>query len=105
MDKFKKVFNGNERLVITYWVWGFVGSIVVVILTWVLLLLSGFFNPVALTILQLPWYIFIWVSIWRSAGNYQGPGYWAIIAKVMVVLGILGSIYNLFNPTQLPYAG
>lgn len=105
MDRLKKVFNGDERLVITYWVWGFLGSIVVLILTWVVLFLIGFFNPVGFAILQLPWYIFIWVSIWRSAGNYQGPRFWAILAKVIVVLGIIGSIYNFINPTTLPYGG
>ena len=105
MDSFKKVFNGDERLVITYWVWGFIGSIVYGIVTWIILYLLGFFGPLALTIVQLPWYIFIWIAIWRSAGNYKGPGFWAILAKIMVVLGILGSIYNIFNPTQIPAFG
>lgn len=105
MDRFKKVFNGDERLVITYWVWGFLGSIVVIILTWAVLFLIGFFNPLGQTILQLPWYIFIWISIWRSAGNYKGKIVWAILAKVMVVVGVLGSIYNVMNPTTLPYLG
>lgn len=105
MDRLKKVFNGDERLVITYWLWGFLGSIVVIIFTWVVLFLIGFFNPLAQAIIQLPWYIFIWVSIWRSAGNYKGPGFWAILAKVMVVVGIIGSIYNFINPTTLPYGG
>lgn len=105
MDRFKKVFNGDERLVITFWVWGFIGGIVYSILIGIILFVLGFFGPLAFTIIQLPWYIFIWVSIWRSAGNYQGPGFWAIIAKVLVVLGILGSIYNFMNPTPMPYFG
>ena len=36
--------------------------------------------------------IFIVVSIWRSANNYQGPSVWATLAKAGVIFGVLISI-------------
>jgi hypothetical protein len=32
------------------------------------------------------------VGIWRSAGRYAGPKYWAILARVAVVIGAAGGV-------------
>jgi uncharacterized ion transporter superfamily protein YfcC len=28
-------------------------------------------------------------GVWRSAGNYQGPAFWKILARIVVVIGAL----------------
>ena len=98
MDRLKKVFNGDERLVITYWVWGLIGGFVYGFSVGFVLGLLGFTEPLLISILTLPFLLFIWVSIWRSSGKYQGPTIWAILAKIAVVLGVIGFIYQLANP-------
>lgn len=103
MDIFKKVFNGDERLVITFWGWGFLGSIVYGIIVTLLLGLLGLATPLILAIARLPWSIFVWISVWRSSDKYKGPSHWALIAKGLVILGVLFTIYGFINPIEVPY--
>ena len=102
MDIFKKVFNGDERLVITFWVWGFVGSIVYGFTLGLVLVILGMASTLIISLLQLPWFAFIWISIWRSAGKYKGPQHWALIAKILVGLGVVYWVYGLIFPTPMP---
>lgn len=93
MDIFKKVFNGDERLVITFWVWGFLGSIVYNAIVW---FAFGFAGLMVVGLLRLLYGVFIWVSIWRSSDKYKGPSHWALIAKILVILGVIGTISGFF---------
>jgi hypothetical protein len=34
--------------------------------------------------------LFMAVAIWRSAGNYTGSKLWAVLARVAVVIGVIG---------------
>ena len=103
MDIFKKVFNGDERLVITFWVWGFLGSIVYGFLIGFILVMLGLFSPIIITLFRLPWLAFIWVGIWRSSDKYKGPSHWALISKGLVILGVIFTIYEFIFPTPIPY--
>src|SRR5438552_17216702 len=53
----------------------------------VLLLLIQLFDLVA--------YIWALVGTWRAAGNYKGPKFWAILARIAMVLGVLISIAHV----------
>lgn len=99
MDIFKKVFNGDERLVITFWVWGFIGSLIVSL---AIFFIFGFLGPLLTGLLGLPYSIFIWISIWRSSDKYKGPSHWALISKGLVILGVIFTIYGFFNPVEIP---
>ena len=59
----------------------FLGSVSVVV--------SVFLALQALNLLVVVW---ILVGIWRAASNYAGRRLWAILAKIMVVIGALGSV-------------
>ncbi len=43
----------------------------------------------------IPFQIYTVVGIWRSANKYKGAKYWAILAKVAVVLGILSNLLSM----------
>lgn len=96
MDKFKSVIAGKERLVVTYWLWGVVGTIAVSFVAGLLVGLLGL--PVVIGILiTLAYWIPVAFGIWRSSDNYKGNPVWAILAKVAVVLGALSVVYQIFT--------
>ena len=94
MEKFKLMMAGKERLVITYWIWGVIGTAGV---SFALGLLAGLFGlPLILAyLLILGYWVPVALGIWRSSSAYQGNQVWAILAKVAVVLGALSWVYQL----------
>lgn len=46
---------------------------------------------------------FAYVGLWRAATKYTGRKLWAILAKIYIVLGVLGFIVNIFNIFSLPH--
>jgi len=40
-------------------------------------------------------YVWAVVGVWRSAGKHPGSRFWPIVARVMIVLGVLVSIANV----------
>ena len=93
MNKFKSMMAGKERLVITYWIWGVLGTIVV---SSVLGVPAGLFGlPVTLVyILVLGYWVPVAMGIWRSSSAYKGNQIWAILAKVAIGLGVLNWLYT-----------
>jgi len=53
--------------------------------------------------------VWIIVGIWRSAGRYAGPKYWAILARVAVVIAVIGGVIveiaNVANLLDVMSAG
>ena len=93
MDKFKSMMAGKERLVITYWLWGVVGTLGVSLVLGVLAGLLGM--PIMLVyILVLGYWVPVAMGIWRSSSAYKGNQIWAILAKVAIVLGVLNWLYT-----------
>ena len=43
----------------------------------------------------IPFQIYTVVGIWRSADKYKGAKFWAILAKVAVVFGILSNLFSM----------
>jgi len=93
MDKFKAMMAGKERLVITYWIWGVVGTLVVSL---VLGFIGGLLELPLIVgmVLTLVYWIPVAMGIWRSSNAYQGNQIWAILAKVAIGLGILSWLWQ-----------
>jgi len=82
---FQKFWNGELSLPQSYWVVGtLIGTAVSFLIMFILFSTGG--NEGLLFILLIPWYVFIWGGIWKSADKYKGPKFWAILAKISVVL-------------------
>ena len=43
----------------------------------------------AYAVFVLAYTVFISVAIWRSAAKYKGSELWAVLARVMVVIGLI----------------
>ena len=97
IDRLREVWYGQRPLGETYWLWGFLISGVV---TWVLLFIAyvavtgihSTYPFYAYLALQIPFSIFIWVALWRSAT--ENPGFWAAVVKVLVVIGGVFAVYG-----------
>lgn len=93
MGVFRRVWRGEERLWLTYWVWGVGGNLawlglltLVVATTRLGTVAEGWAWPVYLA--SLAWFVFVFGAIWRSAGRYPGPRVWAVLARAGVVVGV-----------------
>lgn len=99
MSLIKDLWRGDVSLVIAYWVFGVAVSVVLNAL--LLVSMNMVENPSGSLLFLLLWVtatvygVFIAVTIWRSAGKYQGPMIWVVLARVMVVLSILRTLLNL----------
>ena len=93
---FMKFFDGELSLPHSYWLVGIVYSIVVGILAAVIIL-SFSLPDKTLSVLVLPWIIFISIGIWRSSDKYKGPKFWAILAKIAVVISVIQSISDILR--------
>ena len=43
----------------------------------------------------IPFQIYTVVGIWRSADKYRGTKFWAILAKIAVVFGIVSNLFSM----------
>jgi len=59
------------------------------------------FLLLCLQVLDIAVYIWALVGTWRAAGNYQGPRFWAILARIGMSLGVWGSIVHLTENLSL----
>lgn len=103
-------WRGELPLPVSYWVNGFVGGLLALIVIAALLatadLKNNFRPDVALLVVTSMYasiyLIQIWqaVGIWRSATNYQlrwSKRWWGGIAKVMLILAVLGNLGHFVN--------
>jgi len=82
--------NSNSDLAKTYWIFGVIGSVIARFIT-DFMLVSGV-NSIIVLVIKFTYLVIIWMAIWASATKYKGFKLWAILAKVSVVFGILGSL-------------
>jgi predicted branched-subunit amino acid permease len=96
---FIKFWNGDLSLPMSYWLVGIVFGIIV---GFTIGLFVGFSDmpEFAIDVLLIPWFIFIFVGIWRSSDKYKGAKFWAILAKVAVVLGVFSALSQLLLSTS-----
>ena len=86
----KKFFEGKLSLPISFWVFGFIGSVVMGFVGMVITQDMGMTRVVAL-----PWHIFMVIGVWRSSNNYKGTKIFSILAKLMLVIWSLNFIAGL----------
>ncbi len=102
----KRLWRGEVRLVMTYWVYGLIGffvySVVAGALIGFLFLWSDISNETLANLAPfsiIPYDVFFFFAIWRSASNYEGPVIWSVLAKASVVIGIIVTIGELILAT------
>ena len=95
---FVKFWNGDLSLPMSYWLVGVVFSVVVGFVIVVIVIAAGLHEDAMFGFL-IPWYIYTTVGIWRSSDKYKGPKFWAILAKIVIVLGVLSALGQLLTGT------
>ena len=86
---FSKLIHGDYGLAKTYWLFGVLGSF---LLTSLLPLISDeLFLVLYLPVLS--YCAVVYTGIWRAASKYQGPKYWAVLAKVAIFVAWIELIY------------
>ncbi|MBT7623600.1 MAG: hypothetical protein HN595_03640 [Flavobacteriaceae bacterium] len=93
---FIKFWNGDLSLPMSYWLVGTVFGIGVGLAVGLFVGFSGM-PEVAVNIFLIPWFIYSTVGIWRSSDKYKGAKFWAILVKVVIVLGIISGVGQLLT--------
>ena len=91
---FVRFWNGDLSLPMSYWGVGVGIGIVIGLLIGIFIGAAGMSED-AIWGFLIPFQIYTVVGIWRSANKYDGTKYWAILAKVAVVLGILSNLLSM----------
>lgn len=106
-----KHWRGELSLPVSYWLIGFLGNIVVLVIVGATDLFFREYTPVAGLIFTTTYWlsvlsVILWqiVGVWRSSNNHVDRGgrqFWAIAAKVMMVFAIIQS-YALLTNNVIP---
>ena len=108
-----RLFKGDVSLAVTYWVFGMlIGGVGARIL---LAAIEFNYSQLAmnknglLLVQSFYWIImaysaFILISIWRSAGKYEGSFIWSGLARAAVILNALSFIANFWMTSDTEYA-
>jgi hypothetical protein len=103
MEFIKDLWRGDVKLVFTFWVIGFVGNVLFAVYDPYFEYI-GFYRVMTdekaviifvFIIISILYRLFSTVCVWRSATKYEGRQVWAILAKMYVVLGVLGAIVEI----------
>ena len=86
MDFATRLWRGDVGLAITYWVFGVIGNYLLAIIV------ASIMGPTVAIVIMAASTLFVSVCIWRSATKYEGKPVWAILAKIAIVLGVLGTL-------------
>ena len=91
---FVKFWDGELSLPMSYWGVGFGIGILYGGLAGIFTVLVGLSDD-ALWGFIIPFQIYAVIGIWRSSNRYKGPKFWAVLAKIAVVVGILSNLSSL----------
>tara|TARA_B100000700_G_scaffold231735_1_gene256538 strand:+ start:923 stop:1243 length:321 start_codon:yes stop_codon:yes gene_type:complete len=91
---FVRFWSGQLSLPMSYWGVGIGIGILFSILVVIIVLGLGMHDD-AMWGFIIPFQIFTVVGIWRSADRYKGPKFWAILAKIAIVIGIISNFASL----------
>lgn len=94
MEWMKRALRGEEMLWKVFWIYGIVFGLVLAGLRFAVISFSPMASMPLLGV-QLVYLVWISISIWRCAFNVDWHG-WGYIARILVVLGILGAIAGLW---------
>ena len=82
----KQLMDGDFSLAKTYWLYGIVGSVVMNLLL-IFPMMSGSMSLIIIAGLISVAYAFVVLTgIWNSATKHTGSKFWAVLAKIIVVL-------------------
>ena len=93
---FVKFWNGELSLPMSYWGVGFGIGILYGGLAGIFTVIVGLSDD-ALWGFIIPFQIYTVVGIWRSSDKYKGPKFWAILAKIAVVIGIISNFASMLT--------
>ena len=91
---FVRFWNGDLSLPMSYWGVGVGIALVFGLLIGVFTGATGMSED-AMWGFLIPFQIYTVVGIWRSADKYKGAKFWAILAKVAVVFGIVSNLFSM----------
>ena len=99
---FSRLVDGDYGLAKTYWLFGVLVNVVFNVLFKVIESTAS--NPrqalaqmLILTSIGVAYGVVVIIGTWRASSKYQGPKFWAILAKIMVVIGIVGLVVALLS--------
>ncbi len=87
---FVRFWNGQLSLPMSYWGVGVGLGIVYGTIIGIFIGLMGM-SEEAMWGFLIPFQIYTVVGIWRSSNNYRGPKFWAVLAKIAIVIGVLSN--------------
>ena len=87
---FVRFWNGQLSLPMSYWGVGVGLGIIFGMIVGLFVGIMGMSDD-ALYGFLIPFQIYTVVGIWRSSNNYKGPKFWAVLAKIAIVLGVLSN--------------
>ena len=93
---FVKFWNGDLSLPMSYWGVGIGVGLVFGFLVGIFVFSVGMSDD-AMWGFLIPFQIYTVVGIWRSANKYKGAKFWAILAKVAVVFGIISNLFSMIT--------
>ena len=91
---FVRFWNGDLSLPMSYWGVGVGIGLVFGLLIGVFTGATGMSED-AMWGFLIPFQIYTVVGIWRSADKYKGAKFWAILAKLAVVFGIVSNLFSM----------
>ena len=93
---FVRFWNGQLSLPMSYWGVGIGLGIVYGFLAGIITLGLGMSDD-AMWGFIIPFQIYTVVGIWRSSDKYKGPKFWAILAKIAVVIGLISNFASMLT--------
>ena len=93
-------WNGDVKLWKSFWLMRTLAAFVygVIIATaWAVMNPYVEFPILLALILIVPVDVFMIIGTWRSSDKYKGPKFWAVLTKIVLVLGIITTLFNLFS--------
>ena len=93
---FHKFWDGELPLVQSYWVVAWLISIPVGLVIGFVTTILGF-PANTLFAFFIPWYVFVIVGVWRSSDRYKGPKFWAILAKIAMILSVISLVTRMVS--------
>ncbi|TAK64846.1 hypothetical protein [Methylobacter sp.] len=93
---FAKLKDGDFGLSTTYWGFGVLGSFVIRFLFSTIGQASASMFLILFAIATVYMGI-VWLGIWRAADKFEGNEIWIVASKIMVAIGVLVHINNIFG--------
>lgn len=97
-----RLMTGGFGLAKTYWLFGWLGSVISYYGSHVISYLFPLAAAIAiLGLVAVPYHVLVSIGIWNAAGKYAGPLIWAVLARTAVVFGALFTLVALVGVARL----